>query len=186
MIFFFLKLLTSCAALFLHTVGLLAIYFYDKKTNQNLILSSLSVSEVIALVTWIIESACDEAIQRGLLNREALIRIMSTSVYIAHYQLLLVMIILTVDRLVCVINPLRYKSRGTRKRLIKVVAASWIFSSSIGITYFVTSNIAIQIVIATGIYLFGLLYVLFAFVTYSFIAIKQRRSRQKISDTKQF
>ena len=130
-IFYFLELLISCSALFLHTIGLLGIYYCEKKSNQNLILCSLSVSETIALVTWIITLTFSEAIVQRLVNTFILITLISACLYIAHYQLLLVMIILTADRLVCAVNPLRYKHRVTRKRLKKILAVSWVVSLSI-------------------------------------------------------
>ena len=47
-------LAVSCAAFLAHLVGLLAIYLYKKKSNQNFILSSLSASEILNAICQIV------------------------------------------------------------------------------------------------------------------------------------
>ena len=64
-VFYFVKLVVCCSALVTHCIGLLAIHYSNKRSNQNLIICSLSVSECIATVVWIFSMVYREAIVGG-------------------------------------------------------------------------------------------------------------------------
>lgn len=89
------------------------------------------------------------------------------------------MLVLTADRLICVTNPLKYKMRMTRGRLKTILATSWIVSLCLGVTRGVTKNQNARKYITVSLYVIGILYVVFAVFTYSYIVIALRTSRQR-------
>ena len=93
-------------------------------------------------------------------------------------QLVNVMIILTLDRLICIVNPLKYKSSVTKSRTKRVLFAAWIFSSILGGIYAKFPHLKSPIVMVAVCLCAS--YVVLAVGTYSFIFIKLRRSRTRM------
>ena len=98
-----------------------------------------SIAEIIALLSWIVSAICEEPIANGHLSPSALSDVIMTFLYIANIALILVMMILTTDWLVCVIQPLKYKQSMTRRRVKCVLAASWVLSFCLAIIRAITS-----------------------------------------------
>ena len=118
-----------CIAILLHGVGLFAIYLYKKKSNQNLILSFLSLPEILIALCGIVFKIYMETLIIPKLFHDICITIQNISIY----ELVLTMYILTLDRMICVVNPLKYKLRMTRTKIKIIILISWIISITLGV-----------------------------------------------------
>ena len=180
-IFYCLEMLFSVIAFLLHIIGIIAIHKNPTKNNQNLILCSLSMAEIISLSFSIVAMICERMDTPSFKVIEILVTIF---LYVSNYELVMVMLLLTADRLVCVLDPLKYPTRMTRKRLMTALAVSWGISFTIGITRGVTPSHYLRETITTMIYVFGGSYVMFAIITYSYIMLKIRMSMQTFSSSR--
>ena len=128
MVFVVLQITICGIAFCLHILGFLAIYFYHKRTNQNVILFFLSFVEIIISITGPMFRINNHIL------KDFLGKIGDKTVFwienIVIYQLVFIMYTLTIDRLVCIINPLRYKARMTRKIVLALIFVSWAISIS--------------------------------------------------------
>ena len=86
------------------------------------------------------------------------------------------MYILTGDRLIFVINPLKYKSRMTRKRMGKLIILCFVVSITLGtLAETIIPNTWTRYIII-GV---SAVYVIFTLMTYFFIFVALRRSREQ-------
>ena len=133
-IFFYVIIIVTFIAIIFHCVGLLAIHLlHTKKVNQNIILASLSIAEIIASIQRII---FDIFVETKIVRENGYSMLLLAErviYYIGHYQVLSMMFILTADRLVCVLDPLKYKSRMTRKKTKITMSASWVITVLMGV-----------------------------------------------------
>jgi hypothetical protein len=169
-----------CIAILLHCIGLFAIYLYQKKTNQNLILSFLSFAEILIALCGIAFNI--DAETSIIWKHPELFDACVTIPNISIYELVLMMYILTVDRMICVVNPLKYKLRMTRTKIKILILISWIISITLGVlreTIPYPGKKWIN-VIFTGI---GVLYIIVVIVTYSIVIIRVKRSRELFRTT---
>ena len=156
--------------LVLHALGIFAIVSHPTKTNQTLILFSLSVVEIIFIICKVIDIVSGFSVPISELCGVG-----------ASCELLLLMHILTADRLGSVINPFRYKLYLSRSRLKKVIFVSWVFS----LIYGVVNGVVVRIELAMNCVLIaiGILYIILVIITYSVIIYKMRRSRIQFNTT---
>ena len=132
-IFFYVIIIVTFIAIIFHCIGLLAIHLHTKKVNQNIILASLSIAEIIASIQRII---FDIFVETKIVRENGYSMLLLAErviYYIGHYQVLSMMFILTADRLVCVLDPLKYKSRMTRKKTKITMSASWVITVLMGV-----------------------------------------------------
>ena len=115
-------------AIITHVIGLISIYLYKKRTNGNIILGSLSMFELLIATSTIGTNS-----HRLTFVSKSLFDICSTVRYVLIYELVFTMLILTIDRCVCMINPLKYNYRMTRKRIILSLIVSCLISITLGI-----------------------------------------------------
>ena len=99
--------------------------------------------------------------------------------YFVGFQLLLLMHILTTDRLLSVLNPIRYTIYMPRCRMKKVIFVSWLISFVLGIIRNVVDGIRFPMLCVTIV--IALLYIVLVLVTYSVIIFKLRKSRQQFN-----
>ena len=168
------RIILSSLSLLLHFLGVYSIFAYKKKSNQNIILCSLTVAEIILSLQTMIY--CGMAVSdthfdiMGNLNQ-----IMNNCVfYVSYYGLIFAMFILTFDRLICVIDPLKYQSRMTRKRVGFLVAITWLISLSLGILVGYWRNTEATRTIAS---IADVSCFVFLLVSYTFIIIRLKKSR---------
>ena len=108
--YFFTVVPTSIVAMLLHIVGIFSIYLYKKKTNQNIILTYLSLADITGSIYRILtEFALVATIEWKRQDRLNIILALNSVFYVGLYSLAIAYIILTIDRLVCCVNPLKYK-----------------------------------------------------------------------------
>lgn len=167
-----LQIVGSLFTCFFNGVGLLAIYSYKKKTNQNIILTSLSCIEILfVLITVMFRVSLDYKIDAKLLLS------MLAFQWFVWCQLVFTMYLLCIDRLICVSNPLRYKDRLTRKRTLVLILATLLISVSVSIaSVFVskTNYLSMFVVMIAA----NILYIVFAIITYAVAFVVVRRSTE--------
>ena len=107
-VYFYTVIATSSASIIAHGIGLLAIHFYQKKVNQNLILASLSTAEIFASFYRIVYEAIVHAIITQRLEYMPIMDLILPSIfYIPVFAIVLSMLALTMDRMILILCPLR-------------------------------------------------------------------------------
>lgn len=120
-LFFILHIIILSFSFLLNCIGILVTCLNPKKINKNLILFYLRLTENVFCLSTIIRTA---NFRIHLLSPLADI-IMYYIIRACSLQLVLMMHILTWDWLICVINPLKYKLRVTKKKIhISVIVAT--------------------------------------------------------------
>ena len=153
----------SSIAILAHIIGLLSIHLYKKKTTQNIILASLSTTEITTCVFHIVKYWCTH-------KHSPFSHFVNFCKWTSVYEILFMMYILTIDRLVCVLYPLEFNSLITRRRIKTAVYVSCSASVLLGVLEhcFQTRYLLIC---------FGLLYGVLVFVTYTLLIVKVDHSR---------
>ena len=155
--------ITVCGNAFcLHLLGFYALHFCDKRTNQNIILFSLSIVEITISITGTMFTI-EFLILKDFLGPIGY-KILICIENIAIYQLILVMYILTIDRFVCIRSPWTYQSRMTRKRVFLLILLSWVISIVIGVIG-ATLGMSVRKWVNLSITCIGALYILFVAIT---------------------
>ena len=134
---------TNCVSFTLHALGIYSINAHKKKTNQMLILTNLSIVEMLSTIHAITSDTVT-------LNRYRDVQFNSTKImhevminthpplyqeislclyFLLGMQIVLIMTILTTDRLICVINPLKYRANITTPKMKIVLSIAWIVSA---------------------------------------------------------
>ena len=111
-LFWVLLLGANCIALLFNIIGIFAIIHYQKKSNQNIILFVLSFVEIIIALCGVIYRVEDK-----FYIPNAIMDVFRNAQSVSIFQLVLTMFLLTSDRIICVINPMKYKTRMTRKKV---------------------------------------------------------------------
>ena len=184
---------TACAVgLFVHSLGVYALLMCRKRNNQVTILFVLSISEMCFLVCEIIANAmllqCHD--QQIFFNSSNIADFKDTiypDVYkkveavLNHLVICMVnsmLITLTMDRLLCVLCPLKYKLARHKHVLNKVLVLTGVTSLLLGLLALSEDTISTSIV--TNFVLASASLITFA-ITYTIIAVKIKRSN-KISN----
>ena len=154
----------SSIAILAHIIGLLSIHLYKKKTTQNIILASLSTTEITTCVFHIVKYWCTH-------KHSPFSHFINFCKWTSVYEILFMMYILTIDRLLCVLQPLKYTSRITRRRIRRAVYVSCVASIVLGILEhcFRTRYLLIGL---------GLLYGVFVLITYTLVIVGVESSRR--------
>ena len=96
-------------------------------------------------------------------------------------QTIFVMGLLNIDRLICAVNPLKYKARMRVFIITNVLIACWVLSIIIGLIYGLHDSWLIKgIIHKLGIGL-GTAYIVLAIITYIVIYISIRKSRRHLN-----
>ena len=103
---------------------MLAIPNNPTKNNQNLMLCSLSRGEIMSLLFSIISMICKRIFTILDSNSKVITILVTSFLYVSNYEMVMVMLFLTVDRLVFVTDPVKYPTGVTRKRLMKSLVIS--------------------------------------------------------------
>lgn len=159
----------------LNLIGLYAIKLYRKKTNQNIILGFISFVEIsncgCALILLITE------IIKQFIIPDIVWKICWIFCWAAGVLWVESMYILSTDRLVCVLNPLKYKVIMTHKLIkLQFLVASTI-AAILGTIVFII-NIDQRRYFVYFSFLLNIVYIVFAFATYIIAVFAIRRSKQ--------
>lgn len=174
-IFRFILTTINAISIMFHLLGFLAIYSYKKRTNQNMVLCCLSLVEINISLYGIIQV---QNFHEQFLPSTVGMTLFLTSLQEALIlQLLFTMHILTIDRMICALDPLKYKSRFTRCRCKYTILLSWLISSLIiPATQFFPS--ASKTIIMIAIPMVAILYFILVIITYVLVLNAIRMSRK--------
>lgn len=164
-----LQLLITCLSVALNIAGLVAIYSYKKKTNQNLILACLSIAEIVSpLLDCVLIKTRDPILTYIGLGLQ----------WVFSFSIFLNMFALTLDRFICILNPLKYKTRLTRKRMILILIVVFVTSIVNGV-YSSIAGYFLKLQIKYFIYIGHALnigFILFSIMTYGLAFYTARTS----------
>lgn len=180
-LFWILHFLFGIIGVFSHGMGIYAIVMYKKKSNQTLILLNICVTEL-----WII--VCGFVINTYNIYPYTIPKLMFQISYciemIFIMNAVLVMFILTLDRLICGINPLKYKLRMTRPKLKVMFLVSILISTIIGLlgrAFLEYETLGKWMLLIT--FISSALYILFSIVAYSIIIAAIRKAKMTFASS---
>ena len=97
------------------------------------------------------------------------------------FNLFFTMYILTADRLVCILTPLKHRIYFPRRRMKIVIMISWIVSFLLGMLQYYLREIPVIQHMAIGI---GALFIILVIITYSIIIHKLQQSRRRFRSSR--
>ena len=187
-----IKIVFSIIGLLLHGVGIYTLK-RNKWNNQVIILINLSTAEIILLVITahsmgFMEQSNENntnVIINGVVGSKSLPgiykQICTLIFYFVGFELKFVLMLLTVERLICILSPLHYHIVVEEKLIIqKIVLCSWLFSIMLSLLAFSPKanvvagifNIIIQITV-----------VILFFISYILIGLKIKMSKSSLQST---
>ena len=189
-----IKIVFSIIGLLLHGVGIYTLK-RNKWNNQVIILINLSTAEIILLINFIIEDSMGFMEQSNENNTNVIINGMVGSktlpenykqiyifiLYIGGFEMEFLLMILTVERLICILSPLHYHIIVEEKLIIqKIVLCSWGFSIMLSLfAFFPNTNIVAE---RFGIITQITVVILFL-ISYILIGIKIKKSKSSLQST---
>lgn len=177
-IFLIMNLAQYFINLLLHLIGLFALYYYKKRTNQNVVMSLLSLNEIILIIAGIICQTWEQLRFLPLLWY----RVAYVIKEMAIYQLVSLMYMILIDRLVCVIDPLKYKSRMTSTRL--KLSALFTLLVSLATAVFQATHAQYKEKVCSVFIAIAVVHFILATYTYIRIFISVRKSRNQFGTPK--
>lgn len=163
-------------AIIFHVIGFIALYYYKKRTNQNIIMFFLSVVEIGLAITGLL--LVQNFHMKFLSPFPHLVVLTIHEILV--FELIFSMYILTMDRMICAIDPLKYKSRMTKINLIIYFAVSWLISLVL-ILLRNAFSISYQKALVLLAIIICAVYIALAFTTYLLIVITVKKSRNRVS-----
>ncbi len=147
--------------------------------NSKIILINLSSSEI---ANSLIQITCNY-LRHYYPDKDTFLVVqkLSASCNICYYAVYLI----TVDRLIATINPLRYRIFATKKRLTRLILATWTLALSLEISFFV-STAWFKLFDKHMWIAYDVFYVILCLVTYATIFFKIRSRRWFNNDKKFF
>lgn len=174
-LFFTLKMLIFSIAFLLNCVGILLTCLNPKGTNQNAVLFYLSSTENIFILFTSIFEIDRRFWMLSRLGRDIIIGIHLT---FSAIQFVLVMYVLTFDRLIFVINPLKYKLRVTKTKIRISIFITCIISIPIVTIYRIFDNFYFYTLALTIV---GFGYLLVAMTTYMVVFYVLKKSNERFN-----
>lgn len=173
-----IQLVSTCLAIVCNISGLIAIHFYHKKTNQNIILAFISITEMLLSICNFIILFTKEEQSFSLMTK-----ICIGAKWVLGFFLMFGMYTLTLDRIICIINPLQYEVRLTRKRLQMFLMVGIIFTLVVKVPIQILMKKKTFIYVFFGTMVLHGIYVMFTMITYSIAFYKVRRSARNLHAT---
>ena len=179
LVYYYSVLAISNISIMLHCIALYAIYLSTKKSNQNIILTSLSMGEIVASIHRVLFEVGKQ--KKFFITRHAA-EITLHCVHVASiYILVFICYVLILDRLVMVISPLKYNLRMSRTKVTAMAITCWFAGTLLGVlTNLLPLNIK-NIIDAVGWFI-GINQLLLVCITYVIIILKVRGSRNLYGD----
>ena len=171
----------SIIGLLLHLIGVYTLKVRTKWNNQVIILMNLSLTEIILITNDIILSSmrlngCHSYDYKSF--PEFYRKIFTFLVFFGIPEITLSLILLTIDRLICVLSPLNYRIVAEEKSLFqKMVIGSWLISITSGLLTLSPKTIEVGIMFC---YITGPFTVILFFTTYIIIAFKIKMSKSAL------
>ena len=149
-----IKIVFSIIGSHLHGVGIYTLK-RNKWNNQVIILINLSTAEIIILINFIISDSMGFMEQSNENNTNVIIngvvgsktlpeiykQIYILILYFGGFEMQFLLMLLTVERLICILSPLHYHIVVEEKLIIqKLVLCSWLFSIMLSLLAFFSKS----------------------------------------------
>ena len=181
------RIVITTAAFVFHLLGLLAIHLHKRKTNQNIILCSLSLTELLLSLHSLLYNILAVQSQHyvdllAVPSGRPFETLMYAVFYVGYFEMILSMFVLTLDLLLCALHPLKYRTRMTRARTSILVGVTWCVATILGVgVSFSWRNRAIVDTCSSAL---GVSYLVFLLIAYSFVIRRIRTSNRRFSETR--
>lgn len=177
-------ILFSVMAVIIHIIGITVLSLKKKRSNQTIIITSLSAAEILYVLNTLFRKGMalrkhDQSKSQGTFFYAKFY------IFLTHFcacQIILSLIMLTLDRLISVMSPFRYAIKAKEKSLFKfLIVVSLCISLLSGLL--TLSHRTLYVTLTFG-YVITLFTILFICVTYTMIALKIRSSRKLLNKSR--
>lgn len=185
------EIILSVVAIFIHTIGITVLLTKRKRTSQTIIITNLSMAEILYILNNFVNAGVTLANYNphGSLSDEPTLFAPGVNIYVSIYgcihifcacQVILCLILLTFDRLICVISPFHYAIKAEENSLFKfLLVVSLCISLVSGLL--TLSKRTIYFNVSFG-YFITIFEVVFIGITYFIIAVKINSSKKRFND----
>lgn len=178
LVLFSAKISIYCIALIFHVIGIATTCLYKKRTNQNLILFLLSTVELSLCIIGIFNKFSEDYMNY---TSRIIYDVFLGIEYVFVYQLVFTMYILTIDRFICICNPLKYQSRVSKTKLVIAFIITIATSILLRVIDHTSKLYAVRKAIWYILIFIGSSFVLFAMITYTIVFYKLKKSKQQFT-----
>ena len=176
------KIILSTIGLLFHLVGVYALKMSKKWNNQVIILLNLSISEIITLINDIVDDSIDFILHKNTnqYDTDAYKKTSRLIQYTVISEVNLTLMLMTVERLICIVSPLNYNVIIQEKSVIqKMILLSWGRSILTGVlTLFPKTYAVVDIIGYASIIITLSLFV----ITYTVIGYKIKMSGRSVQN----
>ncbi len=125
--------LISAVAISLNALGIYLLRANKPLNNSKLLLINLASSEILNSVLLVINSYVLRFFSDE--DKMLIVRKITTGGYVYYFA----MYLLTVDRLLATLNPMKYRISVTKKRLTRIILATWVLALVIAISLIISN-----------------------------------------------
>ena len=183
-----IKIVLAVVGLLLHGVGIYTLKMRKKHNNQVTILMNLSTAEILLLVNIIIGDSI------GIIERsdkyyqnvskelpEIYKQIYTLIFYLAASEMDFSLMLMTIERLICILSPLHYHIVVEEESILqKVLTCSWIFSI---LSSLLTISPKTKIVAERLAVIIQFIVIILFLVSYILIGLKIKKSKRSLQIT---
>ena len=204
-----IKLFIQSIGLIFNFIGFYVVNLYKTSSNQCLVLMNLSVTEIVITINSMARDVWTVVVYRKYLKENfhhprvhkknisikhesktgytipfpALYnQVFNGIYYVAVTELVLTMMLLTIDRLLCILSPLKYKTYMTNKNISRIIILSYVLALIAALICVLSPKMEFIIsLVLGGIAVF---FIILASVTYYIIVRKISESKKRFSHTR--
>ena len=179
---FYAEIIIAGISIICHSFGILSIHLCTKKMNQNIILASLSLFEILASIAAILYTVSQHlrfVEAKNDMDIDIFLRCVQAWV---SFAIVFLMGILTVDRLCMAKHPHKYKDIMTRRRVQIIVGIAIVVGFVLGTLKGALPSSVHSKRINVALLIIVIAYIIFSVATYAFIIYKLRKMSPQQQD----
>lgn len=180
--FIVVRIILLSVAFCLHIIGITCLLKHTPKNkNQKVILLSLSITEISIIIINVCSEVFHFVEHRNLHNTNSSVYFFFLTWFVTSFCM--VMIVLVVDRLLCVVSHLKYRYYVTPKKLLSTIVGLWTICAFPSIPHLLYNQTDPEMALYTKIFLPALscFYTLLAIFVYVVIGYKLYRREKVLS-----